>query len=180
VESCTPVQSEPASDDPREVACVFAYGLIQQQAIGRRQAKKCGRSAMADLWRRSRNSKNVPQPVRPGFDEFLELERRDAGLVGVNRAAQCHPFRLIGPIMERAKKRLRIRESDRLRFDFTHVFVRSTWTTDNDHGVTMRRASPQENRRFGQLPGSTGSRRPASRDRRLVCRPRRRLEPGCG
>jgi hypothetical protein len=37
-------------------------------------------------------SKNVPQPGRPRFDEFLELERRDSDFVGVNRAAPGRPF----------------------------------------------------------------------------------------
>jgi hypothetical protein len=30
---------------------------------------------------------------RPGFDEFLKLERFDSDFVGVNRAAQGRPFR---------------------------------------------------------------------------------------
>ena len=37
-------------------------------------------------------SENVPQTGRPGFDEFLELERRDSDFVGVNRAPQGRPF----------------------------------------------------------------------------------------
>jgi hypothetical protein len=36
---------------------------------------------------------NVPQTERPGFDEFLELERHDSNFGGVNRAAQRCPFR---------------------------------------------------------------------------------------
>jgi hypothetical protein len=34
-----------------------------------------------------RRIKNVPQTGRPGFDDFLELERGVCDFVGVNRAA---------------------------------------------------------------------------------------------
>jgi hypothetical protein len=40
--------------------------------------------------------KNVPQTGRLGFDEFLELERRGCGFLGVNRAIQGRPFPQMG------------------------------------------------------------------------------------
>jgi hypothetical protein len=36
--------------------------------------------------------KNVPQMGRSGFDEFLELKRRDCDFVEVERATQGRPF----------------------------------------------------------------------------------------
>jgi hypothetical protein len=48
--------------------------------------------------------KNVPQTGRLGFDEFLELERRGCGFLGVNRAIQGRPFPQMGGFTAFPKK----------------------------------------------------------------------------
>jgi hypothetical protein len=46
----------------------------------------------------------------PGFDEFLEFERRESDFVGVNRAALGRPFRKMGGFFGVPGKGLRFPE----------------------------------------------------------------------